>query len=342
MFENIHMNGTYNRRKFIRDTSLGLAGLSLPGIVRSQNSYLMQEPVIYDVIIIGGSYAGLSAAMSLGRALRKVLIIDSGDPCNRQTPHSHNFLTQDGEPPLGIAAKGRKQLEAYPTISFLEDKADKASRTAEGFRVEVSLGTAFIAKKLLFATGIKDIMPDIPGYAESWGISVLHCPYCHGYEVRNQPTGILANGDMAFEKARLIAQWTRELTVFTNGSSTLSEAQRSLLVRHHIDVIEKTIRSIATEEGHVSRLEFTDGSSHNLKAIYARPEFKQQSDIPQALGCAITQEGYIQVDDLKRTTVSGVYAAGDNTTMLRSVANAVAAGSMAGAFLNKELIDEAF
>jgi thioredoxin reductase len=303
----------------------------------------MQQETIYDVIVVGGSFAGLSAALSLGRSMRRVLVIDSGNPCNKQTPHSHNFLTHDGEPPMAIAAKARKELEAYPTVYFLEDKAHAAGKTEDGFRVTVSLGTVFHAKKLLFATGVKDLMPAIPGYAQSWGISVLHCPYCHGYEVRDQPTAILADGDhLAFEKAKMIAHWTKELVFLTNGSSTLSAVQREQLIANRIDIIEKEIKAIVENKGHVSQVTFTDGSSYPVKAIYSRPEFEQHSLLPLELGCALTESGHIQTDEFKRTTVPGVYAAGDNTTAFRSVAGAVAAGSSAGAFLNKELIDEAF
>jgi thioredoxin reductase len=212
--------------------------------------------------------------------------------------------------------------------------------------VEVSLGTAFHTRKLLFATGVKDLLPAIPGYAASWGISVLHCPYCHGYEVRHQPTAILADGDhLAFEKAKMIAHWTKELVFLTNGNSIesiLSEVQREQLITNRIEVIEKEIKAIVENDGYVSHVAFTDGSSHRLKAIYARPAFEQHCPIPEQLGCALTESGHIQTDELKRTTVPGVYAAGDNVTVFRSVAGAVAAGSAAGAFLNKELIDEAF
>ncbi len=340
------MESSFSRRKFIRDTGIIFTGLALPGSGLALNTTLMQKETRYDVIIVGGSYAGLSAALSLGRALRKVLVIDSGKPCNRQTPHSHNFLTHDGEPPLAIAARARKEVEAYPTISFLEGKAQHAVKTAEGFRVEVSSGTFFYAKKLLFATGVKDLLPGIPGYAASWGISVLHCPYCHGYEVRHQPTAILADGDhLAFEKAKMIAHWTKELVFLTNGNSIeniLSEAQREQLIANRIEVIEKSIKAIVENEGYVHHVAFTDGSSHPLKAIYARPAFEQHSIIPQELGCMMTESGHIQTDDFRRTTIAGVYAAGDNTTVFRSVAGAVAAGSAAGAFINKELIDEAF
>ncbi len=159
----------------------------------------------FDVIIVGGSYSGLAAGMALGRALRKVLIIDSGKPCNRQTPHSHNFLTQDGKPPNEIAALGKEQVQMYSTVAFFSGLATNGLKTENGFEIEVASGEKFAAKKLIFASGIKDIMPGIPGFAECWGISVIHCPYCHGYEVKGQQTGILGSGEYGFEFSALIS-----------------------------------------------------------------------------------------------------------------------------------------
>ena len=158
----------------------------------------------FDVIIIGGSYSGLSAGLALGRSLRSVLIIDSGKPCNRQTPHSHNFLTQDGQTPAAIAAVGRQQVEKYETVKFFSGLATGGRKTSSGFEIQTDSGRNFTARKLIFASGIRDIMPAIDGFAECWGISVIHCPYCHGYEVRNQPTGILGNGEYAYEFSSFI------------------------------------------------------------------------------------------------------------------------------------------
>ena len=159
----------------------------------------MSDKKHFDVIIIGGSYSGLAAAMALGRALRKVLIIDSGKPCNRQTPYSHNFLTQDGKTPKEIATLAKQQVTMYDSVEFFNSLATKVSKTENGFEVQTSSGDIFKSKKLIFATGIKDEMPSIKGFSECWGISVLHCPYCHGYEVRNETTGIFGNGEYGFE-----------------------------------------------------------------------------------------------------------------------------------------------
>lgn len=306
------------------------------------NTHHMKNQAHFDVIIIGGSYAGLSAGMALGRALRRVLIIDSGKPCNRQTPHSHNFLTQDGETPKAIWEKARAQVEKYDTVTFYSGLATTGTKTETGFSITTGSGDTFRATKLIFASGISDQMPDIRGFAECWGISVIHCPYCHGYEVRNETTGILSNGDMAFEFSKLINHWTKDLTLLSNGPSTLTPEQKQKLQSHNIALVEKEIEAIGHHEGYIHHVVFKDGSKLALKALYAKIPFVQHSGIPVQLGCELTEHGFIKADAFQKTTVPGVYVCGDSCTMMRSVSNAVATGTMAGAMLNKELVDEGF
>ena len=296
----------------------------------------------YDIIIIGGSYAGLSAAMALGRSLKNVLIIDSGQPCNKQTPHSHNFITHDGETPAAISKKAKEQVLKYDTVTFVEDKAIKATKTAQGFEMETEAGKTYHAKKLIFTTGVKDLLPETEGYKECWGISIIHCPYCHGYEVKGEATGLLMNGDMAFEMAKFISNWTHDLTLFTNGVSTLTAEQTEKLRSKKINIVEKEIKQFEHINGYLTHVLFTDGSRHPLKAMYARPAIKQHCDIPEQLGCTLSEQGYILVDTFQKTTVPGIYAAGDCTIMFRSVSKAVSEGTMAGAMLNKEWADENF
>lgn len=302
----------------------------------------MKHEKQYEVIIVGGSYAGLAAGMALGRAMRKVLIIDSGDTCNRQTPHSHNFLTNDGKTPKEIAGLAKQQVQQYDTVAFLDALVMGGFKTEHGFEIQIQSGETFAAKKVVFATGIKDIMPDIPGVAESWGISVIHCPYCHGYEVRQQKTGILANGDPAFEMATLISNWTPDLTLYTNGRSTLSEQQKAKLEKHHINVVEKEMERLEHKSGYLENVVFKNGTKAPVTALYARLPFVQHSGVPETLGCDITPEGYITIDGTHRTTVQGVYACGDNVTRMRTVANAVSMGTTTGIMVNKELIEETF
>ncbi len=296
----------------------------------------------FDVIIIGGSYAGLSAAMALGRSLRKVLILDSGKPCNSQTPHSHNFLTQDGETPPEISARARAQVLQYPTVEFFNGLAEEGFVIEGGYAIRTRNDDIFTAKKLLFATGLIDQMPDIKEFAQCWGISVLHCPYCHGYEVKDQAIGLLGNRDIGYEVCRLISNWTKRLTLFTNGGSALTIEQTQKIKSHHIDIVEKEIAAFEHKKSYIQEVIFKDGTQRSVSALFARVAFKQHCDIPQNLGCEITEQGFIKTDDFHRTSLYGVYAAGDNTTMFRAVSIAVAAGTRAGAFLNKELIDESF
>ncbi|MGV3763974.1 NAD(P)/FAD-dependent oxidoreductase [Parapedobacter sp.] len=296
----------------------------------------------FDVIIVGGSYAGLSAAMALGRSLRNVLVIDSGLPCNRQTPHSHNFITQDGEAPLAIGRKAREQVMRYRTVHFLDDVALGAVKTTGGFTITTKSGAIAIGKKLIFATGIEDRLPNIKGFAPCWGISVIHCPYCHGYEFRDQRTGILANGDRAFHLASLVNNLTDKLAILTSGAPTFTSHQFAGLKRHAIEVIDANVIEIVHRDGRLEGVVFEDGNTVPFHALYAAVPFVQHSDIPVSLGCELTEHGHVKVNHSQQTTVAGIYACGDNASPMRSVANAVAAGNFTGATVNKVLVDEGF
>ncbi|KAF2339216.1 NAD(P)/FAD-dependent oxidoreductase [Flavobacterium tistrianum] len=296
----------------------------------------------FEVIIIGGSYSGLSAAMSLGRSLRQVLVIDSGLPCNRQTPHSHNFITQDGEKPAVISAKAKLQVDIYKTVQFYNRLAVKALKTENGFEIETESGALFTSRKVLFATGVKDLLPEIDGFAACWGISVLHCPYCHGYEVKNEKTAIIANGEMGFEYAKLISNWTKDLRLCTNGKSDLTSEQTQTLKNHGVLILEEEIESFEHHEGYIKNIIFKNTEKVEVKAIYAKPPFEQHCPIPETLGCDVSEQGLVKVDAMQKTNIPGIFASGDCTTQMRSVAIAVSTGSFAGAVINKELIDEDF
>ncbi|WP_242917324.1 NAD(P)/FAD-dependent oxidoreductase [Pontibacter liquoris] len=296
----------------------------------------------FDVIIIGGSYAGLSAAMALGRSLRNILIIDSGLPCNRQTPQSHNFIIQDGEKPSVIAEKAKAQVLTYDTVKFHTGLAVRGRKTEKGFAITTQSGEEFKGKKVVFATGIKDVMPEIKGFSECWGISVIHCPYCHGFEFRHQKTGIMANGERAFHIASLVNNLTNNITILTSGKADFNAEQMIKLSNHKIKFIETKIAEIEHEKGHVKNVVFSDRTKIDFNAVYAAIPFTQHSDIPLSLGCEMTEQGYIKVDIFQKTTIEGVFACGDNAAMMRSVANAVYSGNLTGAMVNKELTDEQF
>jgi thioredoxin reductase len=296
----------------------------------------------FEVIIIGGSYSGLSAAMALGRALRKVLVVDAGRPANRFTPHSHNFITHDGSTPAQIAAIARGQVQKYESIQLKTGVVARIEAHRPDFVVSLDAGHRYSARKVILATGIIDLMPGIPGFAECWGKTVLHCPYCHGYEVRNTKTGILGNGDYAFEFGAMISNWTNDLRIYTNGPSTLTAEQTSILMRHKIAVVEDRVKDLSHTGGSLQEINFENGMSENISTLYSKLPFVQQSELLSQLGCELTDEGYIKVDQFQKTTIPGVFACGDNATKIRTVANAVSLGTTAGIMTNKELIFDDF
>jgi len=296
----------------------------------------------FEVIIVGGSYAGLSAAMALGRSLRKVLIIDSGLPCNRQTPHSHNFITHDGEAPASIAQKAKTQLLQYSTVEFFDGLGVHATKVDEGFVVTVQTGEEFLSKRLVLATGIRDLLLEIPGLAACWGITVIHCPYCHGYEFRGQRTAIMANGERAYHLATLVNNLTDKLTILTGSAPDFTSDQMTRLRAHQIEVVPDEVSAIIHEDGQVKQVAFSDGRVMPFSAIYAAVPFVQSSDIAASLGCQFTEQGRIQVDPMQKTTIEGVFACGDNASTVRSLASAVYSGNLAGAVINQELTESQF
>lgn len=331
------------RRQLIKQGGLALTALALPFPLTAFTKYnKMTDNKTFDVIIIGGSYAGLSAAMALGRSLRNVLIIDSGKPCNRQTPHSHNFLTQDGKTPKEISTLAKHQVEKYETVKFYNGLATIGTKTESGFEITTNSGDKFTAKKLVFATGIKDTIPDIKGFKECWGISVVHCPYCHGYENRSKNTAIIANGAKAFHLAPLVKNLTNELTILTNGKADFDADQIAKLKENKINIIETKIIELEHNNGLLEKVIFADSTKLPFDVAYGVIPFTQHSDIPQKLGCEITEQGYIKVDMFQKTTIDGVFACGDNSVMMRSVANAVYGGNVTGAVVNGFLSQENF
>ncbi len=296
----------------------------------------------FDAIIIGGSYAGLSAAMALGRSLKNVLIIDSGKPCNSQTPHSHNLITHDGKTPREISAEAKQQVLKYDTVTFHEGLAISGKKTDDGFEITTQAGDTFTAKKLIFATGIKDLMPGIKGFSECWGISVVHCPYCHGYEFRDKKTAIMANGERAFHLASLINNLTNSITILTSGKAEFSAEQLEKLNKHQIRIIETPVSEIEHDNGNIKAIAFDDGNKLSVDVTYASIPFSQHTDIPASLGCELTEQGYIKVDAFQKTSVEGIYSCGDNSSMMRALANAIYTGNLSGAMVNRELTEERF
>lgn len=296
----------------------------------------------YEVIIIGGSYSGLSAAMALGRSLRKTLVIDNGKPCNEQTPHSHNFLTQDGKSPKEIAENARKQVSEYETVHFHQGKAVDAKKSETGFEVTTEKGEKFYSKKLIIATGITDEIPNIKGFKESWGISLIHCPYCHGYEYKGKKTAIIANGDKAVHISSLVKNLTEDVTLITREKANLTDEQKEKLNRNNIQIIETEITELKHNNGIAESIIFSDGTEIKFEAVYGAFPFHQHSEIPKNLGCEFTEFGHIKTDQFQKTNIPGLFVCGDNSSMMRSVSNAVMTGNVAGAMVNMELVTDCF
>lgn len=230
----------------------------------------------------------------------------------------------------------------YDTVKFHNDLAVSAKKTESGFEIATKSADTFRAKKLIFATGVKDIMPEIKGFSQCWGISVIHCPYCHGYEFKKQKTGIMANGGRAFHIASLVNNLTDKITILTSGKADFNAEQGAKLHKHNITIVETKVSEIEHDNGYIKNVVFNDGTRMDFDAVYAAIPFVQHSDIPVSMGCELTEQGHIKTDMFQKTTVSGVFACGDNASMLRSVAYATSTGNIAGAMANHSITEEEF
>ncbi|NGO52560.1 NAD(P)/FAD-dependent oxidoreductase [Allomesorhizobium camelthorni] len=298
----------------------------------------------YDLIVVGGSFAGLSAATQVARARRRVLVIDGGQPRNRFAAHSHGFLGQDGRTPADILGDARKQLLAYPTAIIVDAYAAKAEAAGDGFAVALEDGKTFEGARLLLATGVRDTLPDIPGLQEQWGKTVLHCPYCHGYEAAGGPLGVLAVGAISMHQALLIPDWG-DVTLFTNAAFEPDAEQMRALDGRGVKLEPARIAACEAvgADGLVVRLE--DGRAVRVKALFTAPRTSMASPLAEQLGCAFAEGGLgpiVKVDELQQTSVPGVYAAGDAARSMTNIAFAVADGAFAGVAAHRSLIWDSF
>jgi thioredoxin reductase len=295
---------------------------------------------LYDAIIVGGSFAGLSAGLQLARARRSILVIDEGKRRNRFSSHSHGFLGQDGREPAAIVAEAKAQLLAYPTVAWRDARAGEAGIEGEGFSIVDSGGDQHRAKRLLLATGVRDELPAIPGLKERWGKSVLHCPYCDGYELGGGRLGVLASGSFSALKAALVADWG-EVTLFLNGEAE-PDAEASALLERRGVAVERTPVAAAEGDGTaMAGLRLADGRLAPVKALFVAAGICPASPLAEELGCAFEDGPFgplLRVDGMKQTSVAGVYAAGDAATARHSVALAVADGVLAGTGLHVSLL----
>lgn len=290
----------------------------------------------YEAVIIGGSYAGLSAALQLARARRRVAVIDAGLRRNRFAEHSHGFLTQDGSPAARIAEQGKQQLLAYPSVTWMAGSATWAGGSTDAFRVELDAALNVEARRLVLAPGVVDELPPVPGLEERWGRSVFHCPYCHGYELEAGHIGVLAAGPMSIHQALMLPHWGK-VTFFTNQAIDLDEDQTVELRRRGVAIEPRGVARIV--EG--ATVELADGTRVATDGLFTASRTYVAGTLPDLLGCAIDESPlgtYLRTDELKATTVPGVFACGDAARPTGNVAFAVGDGTQAGLSAHRSLL----
>lgn len=294
-----------------------------------------------DVIIIGGSFAGLAAALQLGRARRKVTVLDTGLPRNRFAGHSHGLLGHDHKPPLDILAEARQQLARYPTVRLVNARADRVSGTIDDFSVITDDGERFGARRLILSYGVVDQMPDVPGFAKGWGRSIVPCPYCDGFEVADEHWGLVWSGPQSHNQVRLFHDWTDTLTVLADGHEIASDV-RADLARRGIPVVDGRIAEIAHLGDHNAIVMLDTGSKVAVDILFAHPRNKPSASLHEPLGLATvdTPLGIVlKVDERRETSMPGIYAAGDLTNpVLPSVTTASWQGAMAGIFAQQSML----
>jgi thioredoxin reductase len=294
----------------------------------------------HDAIVIGGSFAGLSAALYIARARRSVCIVDTGLPRNRFAEHSHGFLAHDGSAPGTMLATARSQVAAYPTVSFVNEEAATATKTPDGFSVTLAAGDVLEGVRLVLAFGISDELPGIPGLAERWGSSVLHCPYCHGYEFSGQRLGVLHGSPKSIHQAMLVSEWG-PTTLYLNGGDEPDDASLAELTKRGVAIEPARVKALHGDGSRLSAIELVDGRLSPADALYVGPRTRLNSEIAQQLGCELDDAQFgpiIRTDADKMTTVPGVYAAGDITRGAHTVTFAAADGVMAGLAVHRSLI----
>ncbi|MFC4126392.1 NAD(P)/FAD-dependent oxidoreductase [Nocardia rhizosphaerae] len=304
-------------------------------------SSLEYQPTVVDTIVIGGGAAGLTAATVIGRARRDVVVVDSGRPRNAPAAHMHGFLSRDGMAPAELLATGRAEAAHYG-VQFVDSVVNSVRwRGAEaGFTVELDGGTALLADTILVSTGLHDELPELPGIRERWGADIFHCPYCHAYEVRDQPLGVLVSGNpaMSVHQALLLRQWTGDVVLFANGNE-LTDRQRRELAAREVVIDDGTVTSLAIAGDRLAGVELADGRSVPRAALVVAPRFVPHDALLTQLGCDVAPGGLVAVDAAGRTSVPGVWAAGNVVDPRAQVITAAGAGSAAAIAINGYLLD---
>jgi len=296
----------------------------------------------YDAIVIGGSFAGLSAAIQLVRARRRVLVVDSGKPRNRFSPASHGFLGQDGRAPADILADARRQVLAYPTAAFSAGEVvdGRSAGAAAGFVLTLDSGEQIATRRIVLASGITDTLPDIPGLEERWGRTVLHCPYCHGFEVADRLLGVLSVGTRSVHLGAMLPDWGPS-TYFTQGEHEPDPAEATMLESRGVTVERSSIVELLGAGSTLEAVRLDDGRTVPLAALFVAPQTRPTGDLAERLGCVLTGEPglrVIEVDGMQQTSVPGVFAAGDVARAMSNATLSSAAGVMAGVAAYRSLV----
>lgn len=296
----------------------------------------------YDVVIIGGSFAGMSAAMQLVRAQRKVLLIDANSPRNRFAKASHGVFGLDGKSPAEIREIGLTQLRAYPTFELWEDLVEGLEQCDLGFSVLTKTGLEAKAYRVILASGIRDRLPDIDGLSECWGESVVHCPYCHGYELRHQNLGVLATSEMSVHQAAMIPDWGAT-TLFTQGHFSPESNLATLLEKRGVVIEQTPIKHVLSADKRIQSVVLEDGREVSLGGLYVGPKIEMNTPLIERLGLDMmeTPIGYVvKVNDMKESSIKGLFVAGDLSNPMQSGTLAIASGTLAGICAHRSLIFE--
>lgn len=294
----------------------------------------------YDVAVIGGGAAGLSAALVLSRSRRAVVVVDAGVPRNAPAAHLHGFLSRDGQPPAELLAVGREEVTGYGGVIVPGTVSDVARDGSEGFRVLLADGRRIQTRRLLVTTGLHDVLPAVPGLTDRWARDVLHCPYCHGHEVRDLQLGVVGGTPGAVRYAQIVRQWTHDLVYFT-PPGLLTDTEQAGLVARAIGVVEGSIEQLVIDDDDRLRgVQLDDGCVVPRDALFVPPLFVPNSRLLISLGCEVDDDGWVTTDGTGRTSAPGVWAAGNVTDPRAQVITAAGAGSAAAIALNADLVED--
>jgi thioredoxin reductase len=293
----------------------------------------------YDVVVVGGGAAGLSAALVLSRARRNVLVLDAGHPRNAPAAHMQGFLSRDGMPPADLLAQGRDEVGSYGGRVVTGTVEGITPCHNGGFRVLYSGGHQVTTRQVLLATGLRDELPDIPGLKDRWARDVLHCPYCHGHEVRDQPLGVIGITPDAVRYAQIVRQWSDDV-VFFAPEAMLTENQRTELMARAIGVVEGSVRRILTTDDHLRGVEMDDGRVIPRYALFVPPRFVPNNDLLVTLGADLDENGWVRTDTRGATSVPDLWVAGNLADPRAQVITAAGEGSAAAIAMNAALVDD--